>query len=88
MANIASRRFHDGAVIPDKWVPVVVGTSIGNTCVALRIGTGGGGSFTATFDADGASATFANVQDGEVIDGRFNTVTAATVSDILAAIVL
>lgn len=88
----SARRFHDGAVIPDAWVPVTVGTPIPWTVIALRVGTGGG-DITATFaaaEASGITTTLTNVADGDVIDGRFLTVTAVTntVANLTAAIVL
>lgn len=85
----AAKKFHDGAVIPDQWVPVVVGTPIGPNCIALRVGTGGGGTMTVSFAFDPTqTVTFTNVQDAELLDGRFYAVTAVSgVSAILAGII-
>lgn len=83
--------FHDGAVVPDFYKPVTAdSTPIGDRCVCLRIGTGGGNITVGFVLDDGlAQATFKNVANGEVLVGRFYNVSAVTgpVADILAGIV-
>lgn len=87
----AAHRFHEGAVIPDTWVPVVVGTNIVGQVVALRFGTGGGDAVLSwAFDGGVSTTPLPNIQDAEVFDGRVLQVKSVTgtVANILAGIAL
>lgn len=90
-SNRPRATYHDGAVVPDSYKPVVAdGTPLGDTVVCLRVGTGGG-NVTAGFVLDDGTGqqVFKNVVSGEVLVGRFYNVTAVTgtVADILAGVV-
>lgn len=84
------RTFHEGEIIPDDWVPVVVGTDLPSSTVCLRIGTGGASMTTQLHrqvDAALPNRTFLNLVAGERIPGRFKQVTAVTgVADIMAGV--
>lgn len=83
--------FHDGAVVPDDWLPVTVGTPIGSDrVVCLRFGTGGGNVVAGMVRDDGvAPRTFTNVGDREIVVGRFWVVASVTgtVANIMAGVI-
>lgn len=83
--------FHDGAVVPDDWLPVTVGAAIGSDrVVCLRFGTGGGNAVVGMVRDDGTtSRTIPSIKDGEVLVGRFYIVasTSGTVAGISAGVV-
>lgn len=83
--------FHDGAVIPDDWLPVTVGAPIGSDrVVCLRFGTGGGNAIVGMVRDDGAvSRTIPGIGDRELIVGRFYIVASVTgtVAGITAGVI-
>lgn len=89
-ANRPLATFHDGAVVPDDWFPVVVGTPISDRVVCLRFGTGGGNVVVGMVRDDGTvSRTLYNVGDRETIVGRFYVVASVTgtVANISAGVI-
>lgn len=89
----ADKKFHEGTLIVDDWVPVVVGTNISPpTAICLRFGVGGGNVVVETHRQDRlgeTDRTIVGILNGEVLNGRFKRVVSATgtVADIHAGII-